>query len=450
MRSSSSDNARVMVSFPARRPPGVALRAGGVLTGVLPPFFAVPSSSSSVRSRARLTAGVGGAAGAPLSASFSFRRRAASCSARRRVSSSAALRASSSVLRLSAASRSRRMRSSSTARRAESSSARLRASSSKYFASVRARRRASFSSSVSSRKTTPPRLAAARRASSRRSAVGCKASSAATCLPGLSGSTTPLPGATRARFFSTTTALLRPWLKLWRTVEVSVRFSDSVLPPRARAPLSSVSLIRSFHQPFHNSKTGKRASARLPRLTVRKTFPDPRPERPKPAKPRRFEDQPLRNPPWIERCMYHILPPQSQAQFGIGERPDNKGNMAPCPRSGLEFAPPFGSGFRRFHDENRRVCAAQSLVEGIEAQNQFAGPPSKTQMGQNALDQPGFGAFGKAVIGGSRRFGRPGEKALGHSLRNDGAICADPYSASRKLGFHIGNHLTIGRQRKTQ
>src|SRR6266700_745558 len=433
MRSSSSDNARVMVSFPARRPPGVALRAGGVLTGVLPPFFAVPSSSSSVRSRARLTAGVGGAAGAPLSASFSFRRRAASCSARRRVSSSAALRASSSALRLSAASRSRRMR-----------------SSSKNFASVRARRRASFSSSVSSRKTTPPRLAAARRASSRRSAVGCKASSAATCLPGLSGSARPLPGATRARFFSTTTALLRPWLKLWRTVEVSVRFSDSVLPPRARAPLSSVSLIRSFHQPFHNSKTGKRASARLPRLTVRKTFPDPRPERPKPTKPRRFEDQPLRNLPRIERCMYHILPPQSQAQFGIGERPDNKGNMAPCPRSGLEFAPPIRRSLGRFDDQNRRVFAAQSLVEGIEAQNQFAGPQSKTQMGQNALDQPGFGAFGKAVIGGSGRFGRPGEKALGHSLRNDGAICADPYSASRKLGLHVGNHLTIGRQRKTQ
>ena len=73
--------------------------------------------------------------------------------------------------------------------------------------------------------------------------------------------------------------------------------------------------------------------------------------------------------------------------------------MAPCHRSGLKFAPPFGSGFRRFHDENRRVCAAQSLVEGIEAQNQFTGPPSKTQMGQNALDQPGFGAFGKAAIG---------------------------------------------------
>jgi hypothetical protein len=284
MRSSSSDSARVIVSLPARRPPGVALRGAGVLTGVLPPFFAVTSSSSSVRSRARLTEGEGGADdGVPASASFSFRRRAASCSARRRASSSVALRASSSALRLSAASRSRRMRSSSMARRAESSSARLRASSSKNFASVRARRRASFSSSVSSRKTTPPRLAAARRASSRRSAVGCRASSATACLAGLSGSAIPLPGATRARFFSTTTALLRPWLKLWRTVEVSVRFSDSVLPPRARAPLSSVSLIRSFHQQFHNSKAGKRASARPSRLTVRKTFPDPRPERPKPA-----------------------------------------------------------------------------------------------------------------------------------------------------------------------
>ena len=40
----------------------------------------------------------------------------------------------------------------------------------------------------------------------------------------------PEPGAPRVRFFSTTTALVRPWLKLCLTVEVSVFFSDSVLP----------------------------------------------------------------------------------------------------------------------------------------------------------------------------------------------------------------------------
>ena len=49
----------------------------------------------------------------------------------------------------------------------------------------------------------------------------------------------------RARFFSTTTALVRPWLKLCLTVDVSVFLSDRVFPVRpAGAELSFVSLIR--------------------------------------------------------------------------------------------------------------------------------------------------------------------------------------------------------------
>src|SRR6201999_4364039 len=50
-------------------------------------------------------------------------------------------------------------------------------------------------------------------------------------------------GGVAERFFSTTTALVRPWLKLCLTVEVSVFFSDSVLPGRL---VSSVSLMNLF------------------------------------------------------------------------------------------------------------------------------------------------------------------------------------------------------------
>ena len=52
-----------------------------------------------------------------------------------------------------------------------------------------------------------------------------------------------LAGGTADRFFSTTTALVRPWLKLCLTVEVSVFFSDSVLAGRL---VSSVSLMTFF------------------------------------------------------------------------------------------------------------------------------------------------------------------------------------------------------------
>ena len=50
-------------------------------------------------------------------------------------------------------------------------------------------------------------------------------------------------GGAADRFFSTTTALVRPWLKLCLTVDVSVFFSESVLPGRL---VSSVSLMTYF------------------------------------------------------------------------------------------------------------------------------------------------------------------------------------------------------------
>src|SRR5258707_5678208 len=52
-------------------------------------------------------------------------------------------------------------------------------------------------------------------------------------------------GGVAERFFSTTTALVRPWLKLCLTVEVSVFFSDSVLAGRLVSSVSLMNLFRS-------------------------------------------------------------------------------------------------------------------------------------------------------------------------------------------------------------
>ncbi len=80
---------------------------------------------------------------------------------------------------------------------------------------------------MSSRSTTPRAI---ERGASRNAVDGsCNSVVAAVCAV-FSGSAFA-PGATRARFFSTTTAFDRPWLKLCRTVEVSVFFRLSVLPP---------------------------------------------------------------------------------------------------------------------------------------------------------------------------------------------------------------------------
>jgi hypothetical protein len=120
----------------------------------------------------------------------------------------------------------------------------LRASVSSTRAPAKARERASFSSSVSWRSTTP-----ARRPASRGAELGAVWLATLVSAAGLALSGAFASGAAGwvLRFFSTTTALVRPWLKLCLTVEMSVFFSDSVLPPGARrVVLSFVSLIQTL------------------------------------------------------------------------------------------------------------------------------------------------------------------------------------------------------------
>ncbi len=53
------------------------------------------------------------------------------------------------------------------------------------------------------------------------------------------------PGSRRVRFFSTTTGLVRPWLKLCLTVDVSVFFSVSVRVGRVESLASVIRIFRS-------------------------------------------------------------------------------------------------------------------------------------------------------------------------------------------------------------
>src|SRR4029079_5691263 len=98
--------------------------------------------------------------------------------------------------------------------------------------------RALRSSSVSVRRTTPDfGLGVVSACAGARLAVRAAAPAAATLPAGFLGSGAGgasafvSPPTTRRLTFSTTTCLLRPWLKLWRTVPVSERgLSVSVLP----------------------------------------------------------------------------------------------------------------------------------------------------------------------------------------------------------------------------
>ena len=154
--------------------------------------------------------------------SSSPRRFLATSPALRLVSSSCLRRSSSSRLRVSAASRSVLSTTSRLCRRRASSSAILRSSASRTRESASAWARATRSSSVRVRNTTPDALG-----DSADTGVGVALPAATGLRTGSIGAGSAFASGAapmlRRLTFSTTTCLLRPWLKLWRTTPVSVR-----------------------------------------------------------------------------------------------------------------------------------------------------------------------------------------------------------------------------------
>ena len=217
---------------------GLAVVFGGTAGRTAPPgprrIWRGPSSSS-VASAATPGARAAGAAAAlaaaAVLASASPKRFLASSSALRLASSSARWRSSSALRRASAASRSACSMPSLELRRRASSSASRRSSISRTLASASALARAERSSSVRVRSTTPEPPRGVAGGAGRVIGAGLGGAALATTGSGACGASAgPSPPTRRLPRFSTTTCLVRPWLKLWRTVPVSTRgFSVKVL-----------------------------------------------------------------------------------------------------------------------------------------------------------------------------------------------------------------------------
>ena len=223
---------------------GLAVVFGAVAGRTAPPgprrTWRGPSSSSvmSAAIPGARAAGSAARAAAAVLASASPKRFLASSSALRLASSSWRWRSSSALRRASAASRSACSMPSLLLRRLASSSASRRSSMSRTLASASALARAERSSSVRVRNTTPEPLRGAaggrRCGTGERGLGGRSAAGAALATAAGSGACVSVAGASpptrRLPRFSTTTCLVRPWLKLCFTVPVSTRgFSVKVL-----------------------------------------------------------------------------------------------------------------------------------------------------------------------------------------------------------------------------
>ncbi len=219
-RSSSALSAVTSVSRPRFFCPPPRAGFGAAAGRAAPGPRRVRGASSSSGSSAGRAPGL---AAAMLSSPKRF---FASCSALSLASRSCLRRFSSSALRASAASRSVRSAASRILRTNASSSAILRSSASRSRASLSACTRAFCSSSVRLRSTMPPDGLVA---GAGVAGVVAAAAAGAAALPvagRLAGAADVAASAfarvgTRLFTFSTTTALVRPWLKLWRTTPCS-------------------------------------------------------------------------------------------------------------------------------------------------------------------------------------------------------------------------------------
>ena len=219
------------------------------------------------------SAGRGAPAGLATTVVSSPKRFLASCSALTLVSRSCLRRFSSSALRASAASRSVRSAASRDCRTNASSSAILRSSASRSRASLSAMTRAFCSSSVRLRRTRPPDgLGAA--AGAGVAGAGAAGLPVAGRLAGAAGAGLSARArvGTRLFTFSTTTALVRPWLKLWRTTPCSTPrpFRLNVLVGATLSVFSPVfSVVSAIPIPIRSLALGRFAAFRhavVPRL----------------------------------------------------------------------------------------------------------------------------------------------------------------------------------------
>src|SRR6202011_3032442 len=123
---------------------------------------------------------------------------------------------------------------------------------SRAFASASALARAERSSSVRVRRTTPELLRGGAGGGVAGRADGALAGAAlATAGSGAWGSAAgpgPSPPTRRLPRFSTTTCLVRPWLKLWRTVPVSTRGLSVKVLVGTLSVLSPVDFVSTIQQ----------------------------------------------------------------------------------------------------------------------------------------------------------------------------------------------------------
>src|SRR6185437_10274162 len=83
---------------------------------------------------------------------------------------------------------------------------------------------------------------------------------------------------------------------------------------------------------------------------------------------RRFEGQPFRYAARLDGCMYHILTPQRQAQFGVRQSRDNERDVAYTLRCRLKFAAAIRPGIACFHNQRGRFRAANLTLDAIETE----------------------------------------------------------------------------------
>ena len=202
--------------------------------------------------------------------------------------------------------------------------------------------------------------------------------------------------------FSTTTALVRPWLKLWRTTPCStpLRLSVSVLV-EVTVSFSPGFLSFQSYASFDSAGSVRRAFASRIATIARAAGS-------KPFKAPRTREKGLARPPGQQGCMYHIWAAQCQIQLRRGQEFDHIRRLGPA-SAARRFAAAWhrACGFRR--PAPRRHAPARSPARSASAVSALA-KPATTRPALPAIAR----ASSTALRAAAARSAPQGPRAAGH------------------------------------
>ena len=142
--------------------------------------------------------------------------------------------------------------------------------------------------------------------------------------------------------------------------------------------------------------------------------------------------------------MYHILPPEGQAQFGTGQTIYDVETQPPRSGHSHKLPPPVLRTVRCFDQHNGGLLRIYRTCDAVKSLNEQPGPAGKAQIVRQTTHELRLHPLRKVGDSGEGSLRRSRKVVPGNRNFKNAALSRDPESASRKGGGDVGDHAAVG------